>query len=66
MKSRLVAALLVFWPWLFLAVMVLLNGLQLHGLVLIFYIQFSLFWVVPAVLIWVIVELVLALRRHRS
>ena len=66
MKSRLVAALLVFWPWLFLAVMVLLNGLHLHGLVLIFYIQFSLFWVVPAVLIWVIVELVLALRRRTS
>ena len=66
MKSRLIAALLVFWPWLFLAVMVLLNGLQLHGLVLIFYIQFSLFWVVPGVLIWVIVELVLALRRRRS
>ena len=66
MKSRLIAALLVFWPWLFLSVMVLLNGLQLHGLVLIFYIQFSLFWVVPAVLIWVIVELVLALRRRRS
>ena len=66
MKPRLVVALTVSWPWLLIVVIVMIKGPQLYGLVLGFYIQASLFWVIPAVLIWALVEVMAVVRKRNG
>lgn len=64
MKPRLAVAAIVFWPWLLIATVVMIKGPQLYGLVIGFYIQFSLFWVIPAALLWTIIEIMAAVQNR--
>ena len=66
MICRIAVAFVVFWPWFLIAVVLLVKGRQLHGLVVGIYIQASLVWVVPAVLVWVLIKIIGAVRKNRS
>lgn len=88
MKPRLIVAAIVFWPWIIIAMQLLVIwwatsrgcvvsargpepcivmgmdiGEQISGMWTVGYqIAFSLMWVIPAVLLWAIIEIVRAFR----
>lgn len=68
MKSRLIVALVVFWPWVLIALWAA-TSLNIDDSVdrwnLVIVITVSQVWVIPAVIIWVIAKII-SERRNRN